>query len=218
MIADAAATAIENYKKALAAEPTPQAPSTVVFEGRREEKPNLFDTRHAPQDDFMKDEFSVLHSNNGHMIDTFEIDGRLVDPPYSRFIKFSPYDGPETNKFGDATSHVHMCIYRTRSRKEMELFKKSKGWGTEFWTNKGTVDTDEVALQKHTFTAFQHLSGMTYDAIKSMAIDNGVESTNLDTMRTQLAILEGKRQHEVLKKAQQTVRAQREKEQLMVAK
>lgn len=213
--AEAAKKAIEEFRKS---EPQQarQEPTVVHVDSSKNAKPREFDSKAVPPEDFMAKPFRVLHMNNGDILDMFRIDGRRVPPPYSMFLVFEPYHGPETNRYGDAANLVSLCVHVTHSRKVMELFKSDERWGGEYWTAEGIVENEKVQLQAIVIKVHAGLSGVDHAGIKKMANDRGIKSSNLPDMRLQIAMYEAEKELDILKKAKQAVDAADKKEALMV--
>lgn len=219
----AAARAVREALKSIQSEtpaPVAQMPAAVterIIEREKDatKKPVKWDSRKAPGDDFMPVPFTVLHLNFKHNFDEFFIDGRRMEPPYSIFIDFDPYHGPETNRFGAAHNVVQMCVYRTHSRKEKEMFLADERWGTEFWSPEMIQVDDELELMMLMSNISRQMADMDITAVKNMATERNIGTTNLATMRAEIARFEAKKKFEVNKKVREAADANRKKQELL---
>lgn len=213
--AEAAKKAIEDFVKT---QPQAKQEPTVVHhvDQTKEVKPREFDSRAVPSEDFMSTPFRIMHMNNGDIFDMFIIGGRRIPPPYSTFLLFFPYHGPETNRYGDAANLVSLCVHSTHSRKIMEMFMADERFGGEYWTSEGQLETEEVQKQAIIMRIHKGLSGIDHSGVKKMANQRGIKSGNLLSMRTQIAIYDAEREFEVIKKAKDAVTATEMKEALMM--
>jgi hypothetical protein len=157
------------------------------------EKPITWNSREATEEDFLAEGFRVFHANCGHSFDKFKINGRLVDPPFSKLLMFEQYDGPETQAFGASQDLSVMCVHTTYSKTIRDMFLADSRIGGEFWTTSNRVMSDDLELSMLITKTTRVLEGIGQIDLQTMCTDRGLEFSDVETMRAKIAMHDSKK-------------------------
>jgi hypothetical protein len=176
--------------KALAGRPVERE---AVQVRQMKEKPDVFDSRKTSPEDFMEKGFRIFHANHSHSFTKFMIDGRLVEPPFSKMIFFDPYLGPETQQFGLAKDIAVMCVHTTHSRTVKAYFEKDFRMGGEFWT----TETEPLSEDLERSILYSQISKRMDDVgqadLQRMCFEREIPKGTIEMMRAKIALDETNR-------------------------
>ena len=195
-----------------------QAPTQVVVQApsNPKEKPNTERSNAGiPDEDFLPEDFRVFHLGFSYSFDQFIMaDGRIVEPPRSKIIVFSNYAAGASERFGRADAIPAVCAYRTRDRREKDLFQKDVRWRTEFWEqNELGVRSEDIEGQQLMNSWSMKIANLPFRDLHSMCLERGINISDVAFMRTELAMYESRREmmeRKALRSASE-VEAQKEK-------
>lgn len=191
-------------------------PLTVHVDSSKPDKPVNWDSRQATSEDYMREPFRVFHSGHRHSFDRFLIDGRLVEPPFSRIVVFDTYQGPETQGFGAAQNLVHLCMHETHSKTVRDMFMSDARMGGEFWTTTDRVIDEELELSMLVTSIAKMIEVYPHPQIKQMAEERGLQVGQIDHMRAKIALHDGRETLKQRKAMRADQEAQKQREALLV--